>query len=141
MAQKINRGIWLIRRAHRFTSAGTLALASSLRAREIEFQSMYLSKRFDFGVGPRLLGAELVAGEPQHSELIRADLRSQLDEFSIVGGSETSRGGQIHDQHCWYRRKLAEIYFFAIDVSGLDTVKDTCLQASGASAEPERWRC
>jgi hypothetical protein len=49
-----------------------------------------LRKGLDLGVGARLLTTELVAGEPQHSEFIGADLGSQLDKFSIVGGSQAS---------------------------------------------------
>jgi hypothetical protein len=47
-------------------------------------------KCLDLGVGARLLAAELVAGEPQHSELVGADSGSQLGKFSIVGGSQAS---------------------------------------------------
>lgn len=57
---------------------------------EGELCALALGKGLDLGVGTRLLAAELVAGEPQHSELVGADLGSQLDEFSIVGGSQAS---------------------------------------------------
>ncbi len=40
---------------------------------------------FHFSVGARLLGAELIAGKAKHSELVGADQRRQLGEFSIVG--------------------------------------------------------
>jgi hypothetical protein len=40
---------------------------------------------FHFSVGARILGAELIAGKANHSELVGADQRRQLGEFSIVG--------------------------------------------------------
>jgi hypothetical protein len=47
--------------------------------KEGELCALALGERLDLGVGARLLGAELVAGEPQHSQLIRADTISQLN--------------------------------------------------------------
>ena len=52
-------------------------------------------------------------GEPQHSQLVRADLRSQLDEFSIVGGSQASRGREVDDEDSRDLRVFAQIDFLA----------------------------
>ena len=43
--------------------------------------SLVTHERAHFGVGARLLAAELVAGECQHHQLVAAELRGQLSCF------------------------------------------------------------
>lgn len=81
------------------------------------------------------LGAELVAGEPQHCELVGADLGSQLDEFSIVGGSQTSRGREVDNKHCGNIRVKGEIHLLActnqtVSQDHISQPRAVCMHAS-----------
>ena len=46
---------------------------------EGELGALALGEGLDFGVGPRLLGPELVAGKSQHNQLVAADQSGQLN--------------------------------------------------------------